>query len=228
MNILVVDDEPLARARLQRLIAAMPAHTCIGEAADGEQALALCQRLRPDVVLLDIRMPGLDGMATARALAALPAPPAIVFTTAYADFAMQAFDAGAVHYLLKPVAAARLALALERITPPLDQGLLLQRGASSQRVPLADVLYVQADTKYLTVHTVYGQWLVEDSLTNLERRFARRLVRIHRGLLVNAQRLRALHRDTDGRAWAQVDDVPHRLPVSRRLFGAAQRLLENI
>jgi two-component system, LytTR family, response regulator AlgR len=227
MNILVVDDEPLARARLQRLIAALPGHVCIGEAADGEQALALFQRLRPDVVLLDIRMPGLDGMATARALAALPEAPAIVFTTAYADFAVQAFDTGAVHYLLKPVVAARLAQALERITPPSDQGLLLQRGASSQRVLLADVLYIEADAKYLTVHTVRGQWLMEDSLANMEQHFAPRLLRIHRSLLINAQRLRALHRDTDGRAWAEVEDVSARLPVSRRLRGAAQRQLES-
>ncbi|WP_372723183.1 LytR/AlgR family response regulator transcription factor [Immundisolibacter sp.] len=227
MNILVVDDEPLARARLQRLIAAMPAHRCIGEAADGEQALALCQRLRPDVVLLDIRMPGMDGMATARALAAVPGSPTIVFTTAYPDFAVQAFDAGAVHYLLKPVVAARLAQALERITPPLAPSLLLQRGASSQRVLLADVLYMQADAKYLTVHTVHGQWLLEESLANMEQRFAPRLLRVHRSLLINAQRLRAVHRDTDGHAWAEVEDVSARLPVSRRLLGVVQRQLEG-
>ena len=115
MNILVVDDEPLARARLRRLIEALPGHACVGEAADGVQALATCQQLRPDVVLLDIRMPGPDGLETARALAALPVPPAVVFTTAYAEFAVDAFDAGAAHYLLKPVSAERLAQALARV-----------------------------------------------------------------------------------------------------------------
>ncbi len=226
VNVLVVDDEPLARARLRRLLDALPEHACAGEAADGAQALAACERLRPDVVLLDIRMPGPDGLATARALAALAAPPAVVFTTAFADFAVDAFDAGAVHYLLKPVSVERLAQALARVVAPLP-GLLLTRGAHTQRVPLADVLCVQADAKYLTVHTRQGEWLLEDALARLEARLAPSLLRIHRALLVNVQHLAGLQRDVDGHLWAQVDGMAAPLPVSRRLAAGVQQAFEQ-
>lgn len=227
MNILVVDDEPLARARLRRLIEALPGHVCVGEAADGAQALAACQQLRPDVVLLDIRMPGMDGVATAHTLATLPAPPAIIFTTAYAEFAVDAFDAGAAHYLLKPVSAERLAQALARAGPASVRGLLLTRGGQTQRVPLPDVLFLQADSKYLTVHTRHGEWLLEDSLARLEKFHAPYLLRIHRALLVNVQHLTALRRDKHGRLWAEIAGVAVALPVSRRLASGVQQALEH-
>lgn len=227
MNILVVDDEPLARARLRRLIEALPGHVCVGEAADGVQTLAACQQLRPDVVLLDIRMPGPDGLATAHTLAALPVPPAIVFTTAYAGFAVAAFDAGAAHYLLKPVSAERLAQALARVGSSSPRGLLLTRGGQTQRVPLVDVLYLQADAKYLTVHTRHGEWLLEDSLARLEELYAPHLLRIHRALLVNVQHLTALRRDNHGRLWVGIAGVAAALPVSRRLAAGVQQALER-
>lgn len=225
MKVLVVDDEPLARARLRRLVEGLPGHVCVGEAADGVQALAACRQLSPDVVLLDIRMPGPDGLVTAHTLAALPAPPAIVFTTAYAEFAVDAFDAGAAHYLLKPVSAERLEQALARVGPALRAGLVLTRGGQAQRVPLVDVLYLQADSKYLTVYTRYGEWLLEDSLVRLEEWYAPQLLRIHRALLVNVQHLIALQRDEHGRLWAGIAGVAGQLPVSRRLAAGVQQAL---
>lgn len=227
MNVLVVDDEPLARARLRRLLDDLPGHVCSGEAADGAQAVAACRRLRPDVVLLDIRMPGPDGLETAHALTALPTPPAIVFTTAFADFAVEAFDAGAVHYLLKPVSAEGLARALERVAVAALPGLLLTRGAVAQRVRVADILCVRADAKYLTVYTRAGEWLLEDSLTRLQASLAPSLLRIHRSLLVNTQHLRGLRRDADGQLWAQVDGMAAPLPVSRRLAAGVQHVFES-
>ena len=227
MNVLIVDDEPLARARLRRLLDALPGHACVGEAADGDQALDACRALNPDLVLLDIRMPGRDGLSTARALAALPAPPAVVFTTAFSDFAADAFDVGAVHYLLKPVSAERLAQALGRVAAAAVPNLLVSRGSQVQRVALTDVLYVQAEAKYLTVHTREGEWLLEDSLARLESSLAPHLLRIHRALLVNAQHLRGLQRDLDGRVWATVDGAGALLPVSRRLAAAVQQALEH-
>lgn len=227
MNVLVVDDEPLARARLRRLLDDLPLHVCAGEAADGAQAMTACRRLRPDAVLLDIRMPGPDGLETARALAALPTPPAIIFTTAFADFAVEAFDAGALHYLLKPVSAERLARALERVAGAASPGLLLTRGALAQRVAVADILCVRADAKYLTVYTRDGEWLMEDSLTRLQAHLAPSLLRIHRALLVNVQHLRSLQRDADGRLWAQVDGMAVWLPVSRRLAVGVQHAFER-
>jgi two-component system response regulator AlgR len=225
MNVLVVDDEPLARARLRRLLEALPDCVCVGEAADGAQALAACQRLRPDVVLLDIRMPGPDGLETARALAALPAPPAVVFTTAHSEFAVAAYDVAAVHYLLKPVSGERLAQALARVAVASSRHLLLSRGSVLRRVALQEVLYVRAEAKYLTVHTGDGEWLLEDSLVRLEQRMAPHLLRIHRALLVNVQHLVGLQRDRGGQLWAQVQGVCGGLAVSRRLAPGVQQAL---
>jgi two-component system response regulator AlgR len=225
VNVLIVDDEPLARARLRRLLDALPAHACIGEAADGDAALDACRQLNPDVVLLDIRMPGRDGVSAARALTALPVPPAIVFTTAFNDYAADAFDVAAVHYLLKPVSAERLAQALDRVAVAAPPTLLVSRRSQVQRVALADVLYVQAEAKYLTVHTGIGEWLLEDSLARLEARLAPHLLRIHRAVLVNVHHLRGLQRDAEGRVWATVDGVTLPLPVSRRLAVAVQQAL---
>jgi two-component system response regulator AlgR len=227
MNVLIVDDEPLARARLRRLLDDLPGHACVGEAADGDQALDACRRLNPDVVLLDIRMPGRDGLSAARALAALPAPPSVVFTTAFSDFAAEAFDVGAVHYLLKPVSAERLAQALARVAVAAAPSLLVSRGLQVRRVLLADVLYVQAEAKYLTVHTREGEWLLEDSLVRLGLRLAPHLLRIHRALLINVQHLRGLQRAADGRVWATVDGAAAPLPVSRRLAAAVQQALQH-
>ncbi len=227
MNVLIVDDEPLARARLRRLLDELPGHDCVGEAADGDAALDACLRLSPDVVLLDIRMPGRDGLSTARALAALSVPPAVIFTTAFSDFATDAFDVAAVHYLLKPVSAERLAQALRRVVVAAPPTLLVSRGSLVQRVALADVRYVQAEAKYLTVHTRDGEWLLEDSLARLESSLAPHLLRIHRAILVNVQHLRGLQRDVEGRAWATVDGAAAPLPVSRRLAAAVQQALEH-
>jgi two-component system response regulator AlgR len=225
MNVLIVDDEPLARSRLRRLLDDLPGHDCVGEAADGDAALDACRRFNPDVVLLDIRMPGRDGLSTARALAALSVPPAVIFTTAFSDFATDAFDLAAVHYLLKPVSAERLAQALDLVAVATPPSLLVSRGSQVQRVALTDVLYIQAEAKYLTVHTRDGEWLLEDALARLESRLAPHLLRIHRAVLVNVHHLRGLQRDPEGRVWAAVDGVPLPLPVSRRLAAAVQQAL---
>lgn len=226
MNILVVDDEPLARARLRRLIEAVSGRHCVAEAADGAQAVALCRQLCPEVVLLDIRMPGPDGLATARALAALPQPPAVVFTTAHGGFALGAFEAGAVHYLLKPVSAQRLDQALARVTvsPP---ELQVYGSGCQQRIALDDVLYLRAEAKYVTVHCRDGEWLMEESLTRLAARYTPPLLRVHRALLVNSRQVVALQRTSDGRLWVRLAGLPAPLSVSRRLATAVQRALRG-
>ncbi|WP_372695828.1 LytR/AlgR family response regulator transcription factor [Immundisolibacter sp.] len=227
MNILVVDDEPLARARLRRLIEAVPGRYCVGEAVDGVQAVEQCRRLSPDVVLLDIGMPGPDGLATARALADLPRPPAVVFVTAHGEFALDAFETGAVHYLLKPVSAQRLEQALARVTVS-EPELRVHGTGCQRRVALSDVLYLRAEAKYVTVHCQDDEWLMEDSLARLAEQYAPALLRIHRAVLVNTRHVVALQRTNDGRLWVQLHGLSEPLPVSRRLATAVQRTLHGV
>ena len=199
-RILIVDDEAPARERLRALVEGGPLGEVVGEAANGEEALRLAGGLTPDVVLLDVRMPGMNGLEVARHMALLPAPPAIVFTTAYDAYAVEAFEAEAVGYLLKPVRTERLAAALERAarlaSPALDR-LAGREGQAAARthigvrrrdgvhlVPLTEVLYFSADQKYTTLRHSGGSELIEDSLRALEEEFGARFVRVHRSEII--------------------------------------------
>ena len=176
LRVLIVDDEPPARARLRQLLDEMPEVVCVGEAASGEEALAAAEDAVPDVVLLDIRMPGLGGMEAARRLAALAEPPAVIFTTAYEQHALEAFEAQASGYLLKPVRRDRLAAALERARRPSraqlagikDAEAAPRRAHVSARVrdqvrliPVADVVCFLAEQKYTTVRHAGGSMPIE-------------------------------------------------------------------
>ena len=204
VKILIVDDEPLARSRLRELLADIAlqlASEVVGEAANGLQALEILQQQPVDLVLADIRMPGMDGIELASHLGRLPAPPAIIFTTAYDNYAVQAFDLNAVDYLLKPVRAQRLLAALQKlpITQPAPN-LLANigqevRGAGRTHlschergrlllVPVSEVLYFKADLKYVTARTVEREYLLDEALTHLETEFAERFIRLHRAVLV--------------------------------------------
>lgn len=232
-RILIVDDEAPARARLRALLEAHRGCEIIGEAASGDEALRLAAMLAPDVVLLDVRMPGISGLEAARHLALLPEPPAIIFTTAYDAYAVEAFEAEAVGYLLKPVRAERLAAALERASrlasPALDR-LATRDGQPAARthigvrrrdgihlVPLADVYYFAADQKYTTLRHTGGSELIEDSLRTLEEEFGARFIRVHRSTLVHRLCIIGLERDAGGQYQVVLRGVPERLQVSRRL-----------
>jgi len=230
MRILVVDDEALARSRLRGLLAGDESHQVVAEADSGEACLALVAKHRPDVVLLDIRMPGMDGIETARHLAALAEPPAVIFTTAYDAFAVQAFDAQAVGYLLKPVRGERLTEALRRAARPTRPQLAALTGAGStprrriaaklgdalRLIPVDTIRYFQADQKYVTVHHEGGADLIDESLKDLETEFQETFVRIHRNALVALQYMAALERDARGILLARLDGVTETLAVSRR------------
>ncbi len=216
LNVLLVDDEPLARARLKSLLAACdsPATAVVGEAERGLEAIAWLQAHgQPgdcDLVLLDIQMPGLDGLALARELRALPQPPAVVFVTAHAEHALQAFEIDAVDYLTKPVRLERLHAALERVaarralaraaavTAPGDGGgddvIVVNDRGRIVRVPIDEVLYLKAELKYVTLRTGQRSWLLDESLAELEPKLAARFVRIHRNALVALKAVRALER----------------------------------
>ncbi|KRG87126.1 MULTISPECIES: LytR/AlgR family response regulator transcription factor [Stenotrophomonas] len=233
MKVLIADDEPLARERLRMLLSAHGDVAVVAEAGDGQATLQACARAQPDVVLLDIAMPGIDGLDVARHLARLEPRPAVVFCTAYESHALSAFEAAAIDYLMKPVRAERLAAALERArtflagrvggAAPAAGGrrVLCARLRGNLRViPLEDVFYLQAEEKYVVVHHVHGEDLIEESLRSLEEEFGTRFVRIHRNCLVSRERLQELRRTAAGQVQAVLRGVAQPLEVSRRCVAA--------
>lgn len=233
MKILIVDDEPLARARLAALLGECADVELAGSVGDAEAALVACAETHPDLLLLDVNMPGLDGTALARRLNALPAPPQVVFCTAYEHFAAQAFELGAADYLLKPVRLERLREALQRArqlrTPVTEQqappALGVRIRGEQRRIALDEVLYLLADEKYVTVHHTGGEALIEDSLRQLEQAWPRHLVRLHRNCLVPIGRLLGLKTLDDGRVVARLVDSDVTPEVSRRNLPAVRKLL---
>ncbi|SEO36298.1 two component transcriptional regulator, LytTR family [Luteibacter sp. UNC138MFCol5.1] len=232
MRVLIADDEPLARVRLRGLLARRPDVVVVGEVGDGDAVIEACASLAPDVVLLDVEMPGLTGTAAARRLATLPAPPQVVFCTAYEQHALSAFDLGATDYLLKPVRAERLDEALDRANarrpaPRPDRGAWLRArsGADEVRVALDDVHYLLADEKYVAVHHGGGMWLIDESLRQLETAHGERLVRLHRNCLVPRTRLLGLKTLADGRVLARLSGTDVTPEVSRRNLPAVRQLL---
>ncbi len=245
MRVLVVDDEAPARARIRGLLEALPGWECCGEAATGEQALMELGQTAPDVVLLDIRMPGMDGLETARHMASLDQPPAVIFTTAFEEHALEAFEAQAVGYLLKPLRRERLEEALEaarRVT----RAQLAEAGEAVhgpgqarthicarmrgglQLVPVDEVLYFQADNKYVTVRHLQGQVLIEDSLRQLEDEFGEAFVRVHRNALAARKFLEGLERNTTSGAQLRLRECEETLEVSRRHLPGLRRELRAL
>ena len=238
MRILIADDEPLARRRLRDLLGDIGAQDIVGEAQDGLEACELASTLSPDVVILDIAMPVLDGLEAARHLAGLPTPPAVIFCTAYDEHALAAFDAHAVDYVVKPIRAERLAAALDRAArfrngppvanamPPARRSHLSARMRGALRlIPVQDIRYLQAEEKYVVVHHANGEDLIEDSLKSLEAEFGERFIRVHRNCLVASDQIKELAREADGREIVRLRNDPASLEVSRRcLPGLRQRL----
>jgi two-component system response regulator AlgR len=237
LRVMVVDDEAPARNRLRDLIAdcalKMPLEIA-GEAATGRQALAMLPACEADVVLLDIRMPEMDGIETAQHIQKLDEPPAVIFTTAYDAYALKAFEVHAIDYLLKPIRLARLfdALSRARSYAPLRPDVLrdMKQDARSHLsvnergrihlIPVADIVFLKAELKYVTVRTAEREFLLEESLSKLEQEFLGRFVRIHRNCLVAKDAIRGFERaaDADGEGqWAVVlNNVAEKLAVSRR------------
>jgi two-component system response regulator AlgR len=244
LKVLIVDDEALARSRLRNLLAdcTEPEAFVAGEASNAVQTLALTQRAAFDLVLLDIHMPGVDGMTLARALRALPQAPALVFVTAYEQHAVQAFALDAVDYLTKPVRLARLQSALQKVkhlqeaekslSAHMGQDMLLiQDRGRTQRVPLAEVLYFKAELKYVTVRTSTRTYILDGSLGDLESRHGQDFIRIHRNALVSRRAVRALEKHVDpeeGEGWAlRLCGVPELLTVSRRQLHGVREAMQG-
>ena len=242
MKVLIVDDEPLARRRLIALHTGVDGVSVVGEAGDGAAALAAVEKLDPDLLLLDIRMPGIDGLEVARRLSHLREPPAVVFCTAYDDHALAAFEAEAVDYLLKPVRRERLLAALERVRRFNGEAPLVQAasGGNSGRqrthicarvrgemklVPISAISYLLADAKYVEVHHDGGEVLIEDSLVSLEEEFGDRFVRVHRNCLVARDRIDGLGKNNNGETIVRLRGRAEALEVSRRNLPQLRRLL---
>jgi two-component system response regulator AlgR len=233
LRVLIVDDEPPARERLRGLLTEIGNLDIAGEATNGEEALKLAVDLAPDVVLLDVRMPGMDGIEAARQMNSLVEPPAVIFATAYDEYAVNAFDAQAVGYLLKPIRKEKLAAALtqagrltrpqlQRIAanvegPPKRTHIAARHREGLRLIPIEDILFFFADQKYTTVRHGKGGDLIEDSLRSLEEEFGTAFVRIHRNALVSVRYLEGIERNADGQYFVRLRGAPAPLQVSRRM-----------
>lgn len=244
MHVLVVDDEALARQRSMRMIENIDGYDVIGEAANGEAALKAIQTLDPDIVLLDIRMPGDDGLVTAKKIAELNDPPAVIFCTAFNEYAVEAFETLAVGYLLKPLQKDQLIAALEKARKfsKLQQAAASQDPTKSERrkniaaktrrgvelVPIEEIYCFIADQKYVTIMHGSGETLIDDTLKELEEEFEGVFVRVHRNALVAIREIEKLERMPTGQYELQLKTTPYRPVVSRRHVASVRELLSNL
>jgi two-component system response regulator AlgR len=251
LRVLLVDDEALARNRLRTLLGdcTQPTTQVAGEAANATQAMALISREPVDVALLDVHMPGADGLRLAQAMKLLPDPPAVVFVTAHPGHALQAFDLDAVDYLTKPVRLERLQQALLKAQRYLVdraqharalaqqpvQTLVIQDRGRTERVPLSEVLYFKAELKYVTMRTAKRSYILDGSLSELEERYADSFMRVHRNALVARHAVRALEKHyshepgEEGEGWAvRLNGLDEVLAVSRRQLTAVREAIANL
>lgn len=248
MKVLVCDDEQLARERLTRLVADMDGYEVVGEAANGAEAVQRLSETDADIILMDIRMPQMDGLEAARLISQNKAPPAIIFCTAYDDHAVQAFNVNAVGYLLKPVRREALAEALAKarglnrvqlsalsdVTAANDTSHKQRTHISAKThrgielVPVDDIRYFLADQKYVTVRSGRGEVLIDETLKELEDEFGERFVRIHRNSLVARRFIDGLEQISTGHYEVRLKDTDERLTVSRRHVSGLRRLLQHL
>ena len=245
MKVLIVDDEKPARDRLSQILADEPDYDIVAEAGNGHEALELAAQHRPEVVLLDIRMPGMEGIETAHHLNAMDPPPAVVFTTAYDEYAIDAFEARAIGYVLKPVRRSRLVGALEQASR-LAAGTIREAAESldAQRqhvcahahgelklIPVDTVTRFRADQKYVSVDHDAGTDLIDDSLKSLEAEFGDRFVRIHRSALIAVARIERVEKNAEGKSRVVLRDdsqvADKELIISRRHVAEVKRRLRE-
>ena len=243
MNILIADDEPLARERLRRLVDESESHNVVGEAVDGKEVLLLCSRLNPDIILMDIRMPDMNGLEAAYHLSNLENAPAIIFTTAFSEHALAAFDSHAVDYLLKPIRKDRLEEALNKARK-VNRAQLLELGKNEETdhsrshisaqisgnihlVPIEEIYFFHAEQKYVTVRHKNGEVIIDESLKSLEEEFGDRFMRIHRNALVATAYLDSLEKQSSGQWMVKIREIQETLEVSRRHMTQVRKQLKQ-
>lgn len=244
MKILVVDDERPARDRLKALVAELQAGEVVGEAGNGAAAIEIAESSGADVVLMDIRMPGIDGLEAARHLSGMEHPPAVIFTTAYDEHALAAFEANAIDYLLKPIRRERLQAALAKasnmsraqaadVSAALDPRAVRTHVSATlngnlKLVPVAQVCFFRAEHKYVTARFAGGELVLDESLSTLEEEFGDLFLRVHRNALVAVAQVRSLQRDNDGRYCVYCADVAEAVEVSRRMLSQVRKALRAV
>ncbi|MFT5083180.1 MAG: two-component system response regulator AlgR [Lentisphaeria bacterium] len=245
MHILIVDDEVLARQRLSRLLSAIEGYHVVGEAANGADAVAAVAALDPDLVLMDVRMPGIDGLQAAKLISDMGDPPAIIFCTAYDQYALAAFDVDAAGYLVKPVQSDQLLAALEKAQrinklqrsilstekaerPPIRSNVPAKTRLGVELIPLASIYCFIADQKYVTVMHSKGETLIDDTLKELEGEFAARFVRVHRNALVAIAEINGMERSDTGHYEVVLKSTDFRPMVSRRHLSNIKTILNTL
>lgn len=242
MRIIIVDDETLARDRIKRMLSEDERHAVVADVSNGYEALKVSEELRPDLILLDIRMPGMDGIETAHHFIGQKDPPAIVFCTAYEEHAIQAFELQAVGYLLKPVRREKLMAALGRATALNRLQMAALHGVSQTRrahicartykgvelVNVGDIRYFQADQKYVTVRFPNGELIIDETLRELETEFSDLFLRVHRNALVGKYHILGLDKGSDGQIGVRLDGIRETVDVSRRHLPGIRKLIRNL
>jgi len=247
MRVLIVDDEPLARERLKRMVDEIPDCQVVAAAVNGKDAIEQVESSRPEVVLMDIRMPEMDGLQAAAKLIEQKHPPAVIFCTAYDEYAVEAFDVQALGYLMKPVNKEDLMQALSRATR-LNKAQLSALGKRTKEqenspprshisarthrglelIPIEDIFYFRADQKYVTVHHEHGEVLIDETLKDLEKELEERFYRIHRNCLVSVGHLEAMERSGQGQYRVKVRGLEDSLDVSRRHVSGLRKLMQSL
>ncbi len=244
MRVLIVDDEKLARERLRELLNEIGGYTTVGEAANGNEAVEKTIALNPDVLLMDIRMPLMDGLEAAMHLMGMDNPPAVIFTTAHDQHALHAFELNAVDYLLKPIRKDRLAAALAKANkltlkqlkqvgqaqdePMVRSHISVHLRGNIRLVPVQEIVYFMADSKYVTVRTAGEEHLIEDSLINLEEEFGERFLRIHRNALVSTKAIKGIEKNAAGGWQVVLNNLNTKLDVSRRHVADVRRWARHL
>ncbi len=241
MKVLIVDDEAPARDRLIHMVSSINSMETSGQASNGLEAVQMVQDSQPDVVLMDIRMPGMDGLEAARHLSEMGEPPAIIFTTAYSEHALEAYDANAVDYLVKPIRQEKLEESLSKarkLTKAQVTALNIETNnigrshicarirGNLELIPVDEIVYFQADQKYITVRHLGGEVLIEDALKNLEIEFEDRLIRIHRNALVSTNYIIGMEKNIDGRFVVSFKEIEDKLEISRRHVAEVRKFLK--
>lgn len=243
MKVLIVDDEKPARDRLRRLLGGLDHYSVVADAKNGNEAVELSEQHQPDIVLMDIRMPGMDGLEAAKYISHKEQPPAIIFTTAFSDHALEAFESHAMDYLLKPVKLDRLQTALDscaRLNRVQMQDQIQTLESHDVRkhicarvrgnlilIALEDIYYFQAEQKYVTVRHTGGEVLIEEPLKSLEQEFTRDFLRIHRNALVRLDKVAGMKNNSDGHRLFY-HDIEDLLEVSRRHLPTVRKILKNL